>query len=278
MILVQGIGMSGYVPFDGLVSLSHFSLDLISSSRLRLDYYSHKRQCKFYYLPRVKSESDLLSVDRSREITDTGILPKVISFAVVRCFKDSIRLTIIRDVGLLSGYYCAGAVFPRKLFSVFDDTMYLKSYRNWTTVPVHPGYIWGGTSFCSAFGSNTHFCTTAWDEYICLERKKSYIFGSRILIRNLRHKSKRRFYFPGYAFASLSFVELLQYAIVAVLLAPFVLYFALYLIPFFAFGLLILVLFALSEAGNFVVKFCKSVPRFCFGFLNRMLGKFLSAF
>jgi len=277
MIIVQGIGMSGYVPFDGLVSLSHFSLDLINLPRFRLGYYSRKRQCKFYYLPRVKSESDLLSVDRSREITDTGILPKVISFAVVRRFKDSVRLTIIRDVGLLSGYYCAGAVFPRKLFSVFDDTMYLKSYRNWTTVPVHPGYIWDGTSFCSAYGSNTHFCTTAWDEYICLERKKSYMFGSRILIRNIRYKSKKRFYFPGYA-SSLSFVEMLQYAIVAILLAPFVLYFALYLIPFFAFGLLILVLFALLEAGNFVVKICKFILGFCFGFLKRMLGKFLSAF
>ena len=258
MILVQGIGMSGYVPFEGLVGLSHFSSDLISLSRFRLDYGLRKQRCKFYYLPSVKLDRDLLSRAKSHETTDFGILRNVISFAVVRRFKDPVRFTIIRDVGLLSGYYCAGVVFPEKLFYVFDYDMGLKSYLNWTSIPAHPGYIWNNNLFCPSYSSDKYFSNTAWDEYICAEPKKSYVFGPSIFIRSLRYRGERRFCFPVPAREPFSISE-------------FIFDFILELLDIEKLPLRLIGGMVSLKIILFVFLCCIEILKFCFGILQQIV-------
>jgi len=141
MILVQGIGMSGYVPLEGVLGLSHFVLNGGSCTH------------EFNYLSGVESR-----------VTDSSnVLRSVASFAVFMRFDRRALCAIIRDIGLLSGYYRAGVVFPRRLFSVFEDVMDLRSYHNWTYISHHPSYKFGESLY-----------TTAWAEYICVDLLNNY--------------------------------------------------------------------------------------------------------
>ena len=141
MILVQGIGMSGYVPLEGVISLSHFSLD----------YYS------------VKYEFNYLSGVESRATDGSNVLRSVACFAVSVRFNQCALSILIHDIGLLSGYYRAGVVFPRNLFGVFEDVMHLRNYHSWTYISHHPSYKFGESVY-----------TTAWAEYICVDLINNY--------------------------------------------------------------------------------------------------------
>ncbi len=140
MVLVQGIGMSGYVPLEGVVGLSHFYLHHLSG----------KCVYKFNYLLGTES----------RETAGSDVVRRVVSFAVFHRLNETARFLIVRDrdIGLLSGYYRAGVVLPRKLFAVFEDVMGLDSYHNWTYISHHPSYKFGESLY-----------TTAWAEYICID-------------------------------------------------------------------------------------------------------------
>jgi hypothetical protein len=156
MILVQGIGMSGYVPLEGVVVLSHFLVDYCS------DKYGYRHDFEY------------LGVREIDQTYNLSVLRGVVSFAVVHRFDDRVRSFIARDIGLLSGYYDAGVVFPNKLRSVFRDTMGLSEYHALTRSSGHPNY------------SSLNFVyTSAWSEYICLDPDASYasrppIFTSKL--------------------------------------------------------------------------------------------------
>jgi len=151
MILVQDIGMSGYVPLEGLVSLSQFLLQ----------GYSCICNHRFYYL-------NIVGV---RHTDSPSVLRKVVSFAVVNRFSDSALFVIIRDVGLLSGYYRAGAVFPRNLLEVFELVMGMGKFLNLADFAPHPSY--------GVFPQPAY--TTAWSEYICVDFDDFHGFSVRVL-------------------------------------------------------------------------------------------------
>jgi hypothetical protein len=163
MILVQDIGMSGYVPFEGLVSLSQFLLQ----------GYSCTCNHRFYYLNTVGF----------RHADSPNVLRKVVSFAVVNRFSDSALFAIIRDIGLLSGYYRAGVVFPGNLNHMLRDNMHLEEYRNLTYPCFHLRYP-----------SLSFVFTSAWAEYICLDPDVSYAYCPPISIQILGYKNP----FPSY--------------------------------------------------------------------------------
>jgi len=142
MILVQGIGMSGYVPLEGVIGLSHFYLNHLSG----------KCEYRFNYLLGVES----------RETSGSDVVRRVVSFTVANRFSECAQSIIIRDIGLLSGYYRAGVIFPRRLFGVFEDIMGLSNYHSWTYIAIdyHPCYKFGQ----SLFGQFLY--TTAWAEYL----------------------------------------------------------------------------------------------------------------
>ncbi len=138
MILVQGIGMSGYLPLEGLVSLSHFLLDRDLGGCC----------CRFDYLYNTES----------RFCDNPSVLGGVVSFATFSRFDDYDRSFIIRHVGLLSGYHRAGAVLPRRLFSLIVHGMRLRNYHGWTYIlPT------------SDVGLGYFLYTTAWSEYVCVD-------------------------------------------------------------------------------------------------------------
>jgi len=147
MILVQGIGMSGYVPLEGVAGLSHFKLNCFSG---RLKY-------EFNYFYGVESFA-------SDNLND---LNNVVSFSVIHRFDDRVRSSIVHKVGLLSGYYRAGVLFPRRLFYLFEDFMCLKGYHNWT------------------YESDRFVYTTAWAEYICVDFCNSEISGPCLFFQKL---------------------------------------------------------------------------------------------
>jgi len=138
MVLVQDIGMSGYVPLEGAVVLRRFVMD----------YDSGTFEKEFHYLGDVDM----------RKSSDLNILHRVIFFAIIRLFDDFARFTIVRDIGLLSGYYYAGVVFPRDLLGVFKSVMGLENYLNLYFFSSHPGHRFARS-----------VCTTAWAEYICVD-------------------------------------------------------------------------------------------------------------
>ena len=141
MILVQGIGMSGYVPLESVVGLSHFALSGGSCMR------------EFNYLSGVES----------RATDSSNVLRSVACFAVFQRFNERALSILIRDIGLLFGYYRAGVVFPRKLFDVFEDVMDMRNYHNWTYISHHPSYKFGESLY-----------TTAWAEYISVDLINNY--------------------------------------------------------------------------------------------------------
>jgi hypothetical protein len=175
VILVRAIGMSGYVPIEGVVGLSHFWLGC-GSDRCGLN-----SMCSFCYLAGV--ERNLTS--------DARFLRNVVSFAVFRRFSDSDVSTIVQDIGLLSGYHSAGALFPRGLFHLFIVSMGLVYYRDLAYIPYVP-MNWRGEFLCS----------TAWAEYICLDHDFSYIYP-RIHIQVLACKKP----FPDFIREGIRFVE-----------------------------------------------------------------------
>jgi len=139
MILVQGIGMSGYVPLEGVIGLSHFLLH---------GYSCVCNHC-FYYL----SSGEIRNTD------SPNILRKVVSFVVINRFNDFAMSAIIRDVGLIIGYHRAGAVIPRKLLAVFELVMGARGFMNLAYIAPHPSYdVYPQPAY-----------TTAWSEYICVD-------------------------------------------------------------------------------------------------------------
>jgi len=166
MILVRNIGISGYVPLECVVGLSH----------VLLRYRSNKCDYDYDY------SFEYLGVRDNDKTNNLGILRRVVSFAVVRCFDDHIRSILIRDLDLFFGYYRAGVVFSNKLRSVFRDIMGLSEYHNLARPSHHPHY------------SPLKFVyTSAWYEYICLDPvfpvclkpDASYVYSPSILIRIL---------------------------------------------------------------------------------------------
>jgi hypothetical protein len=147
MILVQGIGMSGYVPLEGVVALSHFRSDCLFCRSRRKCMRESKCESDFYYLFRT-------DLDRT---DDVDIVSKVVSFAVIKRFSDSAVYTIIRDFGLLVGYCCAGVVLPEKLLKLFLETMNLAYYLDMSNI------------FKFSSGDDYVVCSSAWSEYIRID-------------------------------------------------------------------------------------------------------------
>jgi len=145
MILVQGIGMSGYVPLEGVVGLSHFYLN----------YLSGKCEYKFNYLLGTESS----------ETAGFDVIRRVVSFAVINRFNETARFLIVRGLCPFSGYHRAGVVFPIELFAVFEDLMGLKEYGKWTYMFPHSGF----SSSCASYDFGQLVYTTAWAEYICID-------------------------------------------------------------------------------------------------------------
>ena len=172
MILVRAVGMSGYVPLECVVGLSHALL------RYRSDKCEYSYKYGFEYL-------GVREIDRTH---DLDVLSSVISVAIARRLDGRVRSTIIHDVGLSFGYYCAGVVFPNKLRHVFRDIMGLGEYHVLARPSYHPYY------------SSLEFVyTSAWYEYICLDPDDSYFHGSSIFIRILGSKNP----FPTFLFKEL---------------------------------------------------------------------------
>ena len=149
MILVQGIGMSGYVPLEGVVALSHFRSDCLFCRSRRKCMRKSKCESRFYYL--FRSDSD--------KTDDIDIVSKVVSFAVVSRFGEFALDTIIRDVGLLSGYCCAGVVLPERLLKMFLS-MCLDYYID---VCIDMSYVFKFSV------DDRVICSSAWSEYILID-------------------------------------------------------------------------------------------------------------
>ena len=145
MILVQGIGMSGYVPLEGLVGLSHFYLN----------YSSGKCEYKFNYLWGTESS----------ETAGFDVIRRVVSFVVVNRFNETARFLIARGLCPFSGYHRAGVVFPIELFAVFEDLMGLKDYGKWTYMIPHSDF----SSSYASYKLGQLVYTTAWAEYVCID-------------------------------------------------------------------------------------------------------------
>ncbi len=156
MILVHKIGMLGYVPLEGVAGLSHALLYCSSG----------KCECRYGF--------SYLGTNEISKTKSLDILRRVVSFSFVRRFDDSVVSIISRDVGLLSGYHCAGVVFPNRLRDAFRDLLGLSEYHSLSRPPIRSGHF----SFDFVF-------TSAWFEYICLEFVDSSEFGPNIFITAL---------------------------------------------------------------------------------------------
>jgi len=154
MILVQDVGMSGYILLEGAVVLSRFVVDFGS--------------CVF------KKEFDYLSDVDCRKSSSLNILNEIVFFAVFKCFDDFARSTIIRDIGLLSGYYRAGVVFPIRLLGVFKSVMGLSSYSKLCYFALLPSHGFARSAY-----------TTAWAEYISVDFFEPRGFAPYFLIQML---------------------------------------------------------------------------------------------
>jgi len=149
MILVQDIGMSGYIPIEGAVVLHRFLLD--------------------YDLVVFSKEFNYLENLDCRKRSNLNVLNSVIFFAVFKRFDDSARSIIIRDIGLLSGYYRAGVVIPIKLLHIFKSVLDLKNYLNL-------GYFnLDYFSYLPSQGFARSAYITDWAEYICVDFWSGYI-------------------------------------------------------------------------------------------------------
>jgi hypothetical protein len=154
MILVQDVGMSGYIPFDGAVVLYRFVM--------KFDLGTFEKE--FNYLGGLDS----------RKSSNLNIFNEIVFFAVFKRFDDFARSTIIRDIGLLSGYYRAGVVFPSELLGTFKFVMGLRNYLNLYYFSSYPGHGFARSAY-----------TTAWAEYICVDFIESNRSASYFLIQML---------------------------------------------------------------------------------------------
>ena len=145
MILVRAVGISGYVPLECVVGLSH----------ALLYYRSDKCEYKFNYLLGTES----------CETAGFDVIRRVVSFVVVNRFNETARFLIVRGLCPFSGYHRAGVVFPIDLFAVFEDLMGLKDYGKWTYMFPHSGF----SSSCASYSFGQLVYTTAWSEYICID-------------------------------------------------------------------------------------------------------------
>jgi hypothetical protein len=158
MILVRAIGMSGYVPLEGVACLVNYfwSDDLVGCER------------KFSYLYHFESSTTDLPT----------ILQKVVSFVTLKRFSDYVCSVVIREVGLLSGYYRAGVVFPQRLLSLLRFALGLRDYDFLAYVLYFPSYLLGQAVY-----------TTAWAEYISVDFVDRFEGGSYFSVRVLgRHE------------------------------------------------------------------------------------------
>ena len=153
MILVRGIGMSGYIPLEGVVGLHHSPVDYIF-----WDLDSCKRKCARVCQFKCNGRFIYLSAVESNRTTSQDILRRAVSFVVYKRFDASILSTLAKDVGLLSGYFCAGPLIPRNLFHLFFSDLGLKYYRDLAYIPYIPDSRYG-----------EFVCSTVWAEYIRLD-------------------------------------------------------------------------------------------------------------
>jgi len=142
MIVCQGIGMSGYIPLEGLVHLYHFFLNGGSvECNYRLVYIANINSCV-----------------KSGVTNNFDILHKVTSLAIVSYFSEFDKFLIARDIGLFSGYHRAGVLLPRKLLNVLKKAMDIYYHRGWSNISAHPDYDFDKV-----------VCTSALDDYACID-------------------------------------------------------------------------------------------------------------
>jgi hypothetical protein len=174
MILVQNIGMFGYVPLEGLVLLPHFWSDYIFCRCKHKFSYNYRYKCgrecesNFYYLFRAE-------LDKSY---DPDILNNIVSFAVVKRFDNFSYSTIVHDVGLMSGYYHASPLITKRLFDLFNIIMNIADYFNFRRV-----------SDFSTKGNDQLLCSSAWSCYVCVDPDISYTQETPIYIRVIKVKN-----------------------------------------------------------------------------------------
>jgi hypothetical protein len=161
--------MSGYVPLECVVGLSHAILR----------YCSNKWEYDYDY------SFEYLGVGEIDKTNNLDVLRSVVSLAVVHRFDDHARSILIHDIGLSFGYYCAGVVFPNKLRHLLRDVMGLNEYHILARFSHHPKY------------SSLNFVyISAWYEYVCLDPDISYVYDPPIFIRILGSKNS----FPTFLF------------------------------------------------------------------------------
>jgi hypothetical protein len=147
MILVHGISMSGYVPLEGVVGLSHFYFNRASGECVY----------KFNYLFGAET----------RETSGFDVMLRVVSFAVVNRFSEIVRSLIVRDLYPLFGYHRAGVVFPKRLLDIFEAIMALKDYDKMAYI-----FPRSGSDFHHSYSSYEYgqlVYTTAWSEYLSVD-------------------------------------------------------------------------------------------------------------
>jgi len=189
MILVRSIGMSGYISLEGVVGLSHTLSDCIFCSSSSSCWCKIKYGCKGKY----RYNFDYLSGVEYAKASNYDVLRKVASFVFFKRFRNSELSSAIYDVGLLSGYYCAGVLFPRNLFHMFISRMGLRYYRDLGCVPDLPVNSYG-----------QFLCSKAWAEYICIDRDMSQVVWPRLYIQVLDLKKP----FPEFRRGGFRFLEL----------------------------------------------------------------------
>ena len=160
MILVQGIGMSGYVPLEGVVGLSHFVLD----------YFSGKFEYMFSYLLGTES----------RENSGFDVMRKAVSFAVVNYFDEAALSSSVHGLFPLFGYHRAGVVFPMMLFNILEFVMRLNRYHVLTYVLPRSGFDFHSTYDAYGFGQLVY--TTAWAEYISVDFMKDSLEAAPLFL------------------------------------------------------------------------------------------------
>ncbi len=173
MILVRSIGMSGYVPLEGVFGLSHALSDCLFCRRKSGCMCDVRYRCPGKH----KSGYEYLPAVEYTHTSNYEVLQRVVSFVFFRRFSDSELSILVRDVGLLSGYYCAGVLYPRQLFRLFISHMGLRYYRDLAYVPYLPVNRYGW-----------FLCSTAWAEYISIDRDLSHVSWPRLYIQVLDFK------------------------------------------------------------------------------------------
>jgi hypothetical protein len=160
--------MSGYVPLEGVVVLAH---SLVNRHSGRFD-------CVYVY------GFEYLGGRDKDMTTKRNVLSSVVSVAVLKQFSESVISATANDIGLLSGYYLAGVVFPSELYYLLRDEMDLFEVYTLVRPSTHPNYHTPKFAY-----------TTAWTEYICLDPDVSYVYNPPVWICTLENKHTFPFFF-----------------------------------------------------------------------------------